>query len=83
LDDGRFGKLDGRAAIMGRRRQERHTEPGRLVETASSGQEGCSGHEKGEERFRSNFHYCLELKKISRFREPVPEPGPKRLQRFT
>jgi hypothetical protein len=65
------------------RRQERHPELGRLVEPASGGGKGYGGHEKEEERLRSNVHYCLELQKISYFREPVPGYDPKRLQRFT
>jgi hypothetical protein len=83
LNNGRFGNLDGRAARAGSRGQERHAEPGRLVETASGGVQGYDGQENEEERLRPNFHYCLELQKISHFRGPVPEHEPKRLQRFT
>ena len=82
LDDGRFGQLHYRTA-RGSRRQEGHAEPGRLIQAASSGYKGYGGQEKGEERLLPNFHYCLEIQKISYFREPVPGYDPKRLQRFT
>jgi hypothetical protein len=68
---------------MGSRRQERHAEPGRLVEPASGGGKGYGDREKKEVRIRSNFHYYLELQKIRDFREPVPGNESKRLQRIT
>jgi hypothetical protein len=68
---------------VGSRRQERHAEPGRLVEPASGGDQGYGGQEKEEERLGSNFHYCLELLKIGHFCKPVLGHGSKSLQRFT